>query len=298
MPAKTLRALVGGCAATLALCACTPLASNLDLEDTTESANLPREIDGQTAELFSAFFGLDDSLPFVANRICLGGWGKDGMPVIFSTEIDHTTMQAGDFTVIKQSGAKGTVHCVSLLPATDAGELRTALLIGEFGDASEDPPARVEITGHLFSIDRSLDFKGAGIGVIPLEDGPALAMAELVNPEAEDAGLGLGETKGSLCPIEGVEQAVRAVWQGGVTLESGEPAGAAERELYRVRVRAEDGEERELAPIALADNTDPDNNHILCLDTPDEVVSVSFPGEVFTDPNNDLNPPTSVMLSE
>lgn len=66
------------------------------------------------------------------------------MPVIFSTEIDYTTLQAGDFLVTKESGAKGHVHCVSLVPATDAGELRTVLLIGEFGNADADPPGGID----------------------------------------------------------------------------------------------------------------------------------------------------------
>ena len=56
------------------------------------------------------------------------------MPVIFSTEIDHTTLQAGDFRVTTASGATGEMLCVTLLPATDGGELRTVLLVGEFGD--------------------------------------------------------------------------------------------------------------------------------------------------------------------
>lgn len=60
---------------------------------------------GRSANLLSAFFGLDNSLPIKANRICLGTTGLDGMPVIFSTEIDHDTLQAGDFRVTKDSGA-------------------------------------------------------------------------------------------------------------------------------------------------------------------------------------------------
>ena len=101
--------------------------------------------------MLSAFFGLDNKLPQRANRICRGGVGLDGMPVIFFTEIDHATLQPGDFLIMKKSGAKGYAHCATWVPATDAGELRTVLLIGEFGnaDADADAPARVEVAEHI-----------------------------------------------------------------------------------------------------------------------------------------------------
>lgn len=73
--------------------------------DTTPDMGLPREIAGRSANPLSAFFGLDNSRPIKANRICLGTTGVDGMPVIFSTEIDHDMLQAGDFRVTKGSGA-------------------------------------------------------------------------------------------------------------------------------------------------------------------------------------------------
>ncbi len=270
--------------------------TSLDLTDTTADAGLPRESDGQPAELLSAFFGLDNGLPFLARLICRGAPGKDGMPVIFSTEIDHTTMQAGDFQVTTASGATGEMLCVTLLPATDGGELRTVLLVGEFGTAEADPPVSVEIVGHIRSLDGALDFKGAKVDVTPLAPGPSLVMAEIADPTAEDLGLGLRRTDGDDCPSEGIAQAVRVVWDGGVTLENGDDAGDAERDLYRVTVRAADGSEREITPVALADLGDGDNNHLLCLDTADTPISVAFPAGIFTDPNDDLNPATSVAV--
>ncbi|MEO1700553.1 MAG: hypothetical protein AAFR71_00750 [Pseudomonadota bacterium] len=272
--------------------------TSLDLTDTTVDSSLPRESSGQSAELLSAFFGLDNALPLLSRLICRGAPGKDGMPVIFSTEIDYTTMQAGDFQVTKASGAKGQMHCVTLLPATDASELRTVLLVGEFGEAETDPPVSVEIVGHLHSIDGMMDFRGAQIDVTPLAPGPSLVMAEVMDPTAQDLGLGQRRTDGDDCPTQGIEQAVRVVWAGGVTLENGDEPGDLERDLYRVTVRAADGIEREITPAALADLGDGDNNHLLCLDTSDTAVSVSFPEGVFTDPNDDLNPATSVAVDQ
>jgi hypothetical protein len=270
--------------------------TSFELADTTPDQNLPGEAAGQSATLLSAFFGLD-SMPRRANAICRGALGRDGMPVIFSTEVDHNTLQAGDFRVITRSGAIGQMLCASFLPATDPGELRTVLLIGEFGPGDTDPPARVEIIGHLHSIDGTLDFQGAAVNVTPLEPGPTLILAERFNPDLPDAGLGQRQTRGSDCPTGGTVQAVRVVWAGGVTLANDDEPGDAERALYRVTVQAPDGTRREVSPMALADLGDGDNNHLLCLDTPDTPISVFFPAGVFTDPNDDLNPETSVSLA-
>ncbi|MEO1475001.1 MAG: hypothetical protein AAFS13_01355 [Pseudomonadota bacterium] len=293
-----LRAFFGPTACLIALVGCAPEASNNEATDTTSDAGLPRQAEGRRAELLSAFFGLDNALPTLANLVCAGAPGKDGMPVIFSTEIDPETMQAGDFRVTTRAGDRGIVHCVSLLPATDAGELRTVLLIGEFGNAGEDPPASVEIAGHLQSIDGTLDFQGARVDATPLERGPTLVMAQIVSDDEKNLGLGLPRTKGSACPKQGIAQKVRVVWAGGVTLKNGDEPGEDERKLYRVTVQSAEGQRREVAPAALADLGDGDNNHLLCLDTQDEVISVAFPAGIFTDPNDDLNPETSIQVQD
>ncbi len=270
--------------------------SNRDLFDTTPDAGLPREMNGQSAKLLSAFHGLD-ALPRVSNVICRGSEGNTGMPVIFSTEIDIATMQAGDFKVTTRSGASGKMHCASVLPATDPGELRTVLLIGQLGPAESDPPVRVDVVGHLQSIDGILDFQGASVSVIPLEDGPSIVLAEVVEDWTLVGTLGPRRVRGSLCPTEGIVQAIRVTWEGGVTLKDGSEPGEAERDLYTITVEAADGTRREVKPLALANLGDGDNNHMLCMDTKDRPISVSFPEGVFTDPNDDLNPATKVDVT-
>ncbi len=267
--------------------------SNRDLMDTTTAAELPTKVGGQSAALLSAFHGLD-ALPQLANAICRGSAGKTGMPVLFSTEIDIATMQAGDFKVTTRSGAIGQMHCASVLPATDPGELRTVLLIGQLGPADSDPPIRVEVVGHLHSIDGTLDFRGAGMSVTPLKDGPSIALAESVEDWTLIGTLGPRRVRGSLCPEEGIVQAIRVAWQGGVTLADGSEPGEAERDLYTVTVEATDGSRRNVQPAALANLGDGDNNHMLCMNTADRPISVSFPAGVLTDPNHDLNPATKV----
>lgn len=279
----------------LRVSASTSAVSSREMQDMTADAGLPKEVGGQSAELLSAFHGLD-ALPRLANVICRGSKGYGGMPVIFSTEIDLNTMQAGDFQVMRASGQPGSMHCVSLLPAVDPGELRTALLIGDLGPSDTDPPIRVDIVGHLHSIDGSLDFKGTSMEVTPLADGPSLIHAEIVRDWTLVGDLGPTRTQGSLCPTEGVVQAVRVTWAGGVTLANGDEPGEAERTLYRITVVAGDGTQRDVAPVALADLGDGDNNHMLCMDTTDLPISVFFPAGILTDPNNDLNPATTVSI--
>ncbi|MCG8403341.1 MAG: hypothetical protein MJA84_17355, partial [Firmicutes bacterium] len=96
--------------------------------------------------LLSAFFGLDDSRQIAVRTalVCQGVSGRDGMPVIFSHEVDPDTLNPEDFQVTRASGEVGTVGCVTLRPADDVGELRTALIVGDYG-SQEDPPASVEI---------------------------------------------------------------------------------------------------------------------------------------------------------
>lgn len=275
----------------LSVGACAQEASKTEPTDTTLDA--PGLEQGA---LLSAFFGLDNSLPMVAHRICMGAAGLDGMPVITSAEVDHTSLQAGDFRVLKASGKEGSIHCASLLPATDAGELRTILLIGEFGNEGDDPPASVEIKGNILSLDGKTNFKGARVDVTPLKDGPFLVTAEIVSDVEKDMGLSAAGTRGSLCSNESTVQQLRVVWAGGVTLKGGDAPTQEARKLYQVTVRSEDGQMRTVVPIELADHEDPDNNHVLCLDTRDEPISVSFPEGHFTDPREDLNPATSVQV--
>ena len=241
----------------------------------------------------SAFFGLDNGLPVGANRICQGAAGQDGMPVVLSQTVDAGTVQPEDFRIVTRSGAERTPICSTLGPARDPGELRTVLLIGEFGDAADDPPMKVLVVGDLFSdgvTGEQVNFRGTQTEVTPLDAGPSLVLAEVVPEDGWST-----EGRGSRCP-DGVLQVVRATWAGGVRLPSRGELGDAERLLYRVTVERPDGSSDEIAPAALADLGDGDNNHHLCLDTTAPAVSVSFPAGHLVDPNQDLNPDTHVAV--
>ncbi len=248
---------------------------------------------GRPARLLSAFYGLDNDLPFFAHMLCLGAAGKDGMPVVSSHTLDEETLDAGDFRVVTRSGVVLSPSCVTLRPSADAGEGRTVLLIGEFGDADGDPPVRVEVVGDLVSDGATggpVNFRGQSVDVTPLGEGPFLVLAEIVAREEWSA-----PRRGSSCP-EATLQVVRATWAGGVRAPGGGQAGEAERDLYRVTVQRTDGRREEIAPAALAELGDRDNNHYLCLDTQDRPTGVYFPAGHLVDPNQDLNPETRIGI--
>ncbi len=253
-----------------------------------------QDANGETARPVSAFFGLDNALPAGANLLCQGAAGQDGMPVVLSHTVDAETLQPGDFRIVTQSGSERTPHCLTLRPAGDPGELRTVLLIGEFGNADDDPPVKVLVVDDLLSdgvTGEPVNFRGTETDVTPLDAGPSLVLAEVVPEDRLST-----ESRGTACP-EGIQQVVRATWAGGVRLPNGDEPGDAERALYRVTVERSDGSSDEIAPAALADLGDRDNNHLLCLDTSAPAVSVSFPGGHLVDPNQDLNPDTQVDVN-
>ncbi len=292
------RALALG-VALLALSGCGELRQSSDstTEDTTAATSATLLAD---EGLLSAFFGLDDAIPRLAGLIiCPGAVGEDGLPVVFSRELRLESLQAGDFRIIKASGEPSTVRCVTPAPANDAGELRTMLLLGALGSV-DDPPVRVEIIGNLLSIDETVNFKGASVAVTPLADGPFLVRAEPV--PVEQWQLGKSATRfpfggGSGCP-EGTTQIVRATWSGGVTRPGGAEVGALERDNYVLALRQADGRITRVQPFALGDLGDGDNNHLLCLKDAGQPVEVSFPAGLMTDPREDLNPATSIGVSE
>ena len=259
-----------------------------------DSLAMPSTVDRRNPEarLLSAFFGLDNDLPFIANILCLGALKKDGMPVVLSHTIHPDSLETEQFQVVTRSGEVSTPKCVTLRPADDSGEHRTVLLIGEFGDAPDDPPVSVQVLADLFSLGiPSVNFKGATTDITPLAAGPSMVLAEVVaqNEWAD-------KRRGTNCP-ENIQQVIRTTWDGGVRLPSGDEPGDTERQLYRVTVKRGDGSSDEIKPVALAELGDGDNNHFLCLDTADPAVSISFPAGHLVDPNQDLNPDTQIRVS-
>jgi len=274
-----------------------PTANSSPVDTTVTNVTANRDDSGRQATLLSAFYGLDDDLPPVADKgIGEGAGGADGMPVIFSHEIDPRTLQPGDFRITTASGKIGEIGWVTLAPADDKGEFRTVLFAGHYGSI-KDQPVKVEVIGNVLSLDGKLNFKGTGIDVTPLEDGATMVWAEVVPKEDWDLGkkataLPWGGSSGA---PEGTRQAVRVTWSGGVT-KRGKEINDVERLQYKVTVQQADGSKIEVTPFAIADLGDGDNNHELCLDVTGTPLSVYFPAGYLTDPRKDLNPATTIKV--
>lgn len=114
--------------------------------------------------------------------VCPAAPGRDGMPVHFETELDDLVFPE-DFIVRGADGVPRPVLCATFDPSDDIGDRRSILLVGEFGDA-KDQPLTVEVVGDVRSTDLSISYQGAFAQVIPLEAPPALILAEMV-PEEE-----------------------------------------------------------------------------------------------------------------
>jgi hypothetical protein len=271
--------------------------ANTEQSDTTELTAYSNAAVDQGG-LYSAFYGLDDGIPFLASfRICRGFGHQDGMPVIFEKEVDTQTVQAGDFLVTLADGQKISVACATPAPAEDLGEFRTILLIGDFGSISNQP-ATVEVTGNVISLDHQTNFKGSRVEATPLEQGPFLVLAEPVREDQWEIGKQATPLRfggGDSCPAS-TRQVIRVVWAGGVTKPGGDEIGELERNAYRVWVQEEDGALKDVVPFAIGDLGDGDNNHELCLDVDSPAVRVEFPGNLMTDPREDLNPETEVSV--
>ena len=242
--------------------------------------------------LLSAFFGLDNALPFVVNLLCFGGAGDDGMPVVLSHRISSDSLRPEQFQITTRSGQLKTPECASLRPAGDPGERRTVLLIGELGNADTDPPEVVTIVEDLLSDTAApVNFNGQSVEVTPLNEGPSMVLAESLSQDDWTV-----DRRGTQCPNDGVKQIIRVTWNGGVRLANGDEPGDTETHLYSVTMEPERGASYITHPIAIAELGDNDNHHFLCMDTDDKASEVSFPSGHFIDPNRDLNPDTRVML--
>ena len=238
----------------------------------------PSESDA-SAEILAAYHGLD-GLPARAALICpnvVGG--EDGMPVVFSVQLLPESVQESAFLVENAAGEPITPACATLAPAIEPLELRTVLLVGDFGTA-DMPPKTVRVVGPL------LDANGQSLlgvetqAITPLGDGPTLVLAESFDPNTQ--GLA-GE-----CPETSTE-VVQITWAGGVAGAGGMALGEPQR--LGITVTLADG--RMVNPIALADD-DPDNHVHLCLDSDVPAARVHIAAGLFEDPGHDPNPETQI----
>ena len=256
------------------------------------SAHIPDIDRSREAKALTAFFGLDNALPLQSLLLYYKAYGKDGMPVVFSQEIDPSTLDNSDFEVVTKSGKVLEVEFVTLIPANEEFELRTALLIGELGNHPEDPPHTVHIKGDLKSRSGQ-NYKGQSVSVIPLPDGPSISYAEFFVIDDDYPYVKSGG--GCDCPKESTQMVVRTVWSGGVRATNGQELGDNELKDFLVTL-VNQKDTLKVHPFKLADLGDGDNNIDLCLDTEGVPIMVNVNEGIAIDPRDDVNPKTQAAI--
>lgn len=247
----------------------------------------PEIENSREAKVLTAFFGLD-SMPLPVFLLYINGLGKNGMPLVFSQEVDPSTLDPTDFEVTTKNGEKFGVEFVTLKPANEEFELRTVLFIGEYGTHPDNPPVQVNIVGDLLSR-TGQNYKGQSIEVIPLPDGPILSYAEYFTFDDEYPYVKSGS--GCDCPKEETEMVVRTVWAGGVRAVNGKELGDNELKAFEVRM-VSGMDTIKVNPYKLADLEDNDNNIDLCLKEKGIPLKVEVKEGIAIDPRGDVNPET------
>ncbi|MEO1213158.1 MAG: hypothetical protein AAFY45_06535 [Bacteroidota bacterium] len=257
------------------------------LSDTVPEIDKTRE-----TKILTAFFGLDNGLTQRARLIYKNAPGQDGMPLVFSHELDPESLEGADFAVTTQNGTIHIVEAASFLPANEEFELRTVLLIGEYGNHPDNPPVSVKVVGDLMAR-TGQNFRGDSIEVIPLPEGPVLSYAEYFTIDKDYPYIEKGD--GCDCPKEETKMVVKAVWSGGVRALNGEELGENEKDDFIVTL-VNGTDTVQLTPFKLADLGDNENNIDLCLKESGIPILVAANGNIAIDPNNDPNPKTSVKV--
>lgn len=265
------------------------------------ASGLPTLAHGSSAnpgQLLSANYGSADLPQNLAALVCQEAPGRDGIPVHFETEVSGPVYPE-DFVVRGENGDIRPVLCATFDPSDDVGDRRSILLIGEFGDA-QDQPVSVEVVGEIWSLDFTLSYQGAYVAMTPLEAPPALILAEVVPQDEWDLdnpGTPLPWGGGTGCPSQGTQQVLRVAWGGGVLAVGGTEVTPQEWRRYTVAMRMSDGAVAFVRPSAIGDLNDTDNNHELCLNVRGEPLAVRFPAGLLQDPNNDVNEASRIRVT-
>lgn len=244
------------------------------------------------ATLLSAFFGLDNAMPQKSMGIWSKAPGKDGMPLVFSHEIDPATLSQNVFRITTQKGDKLNVAFVTFKPAIEEFELRTILLIGEFGNAPDNVPKEVEIIGDLKTRDGQ-NLKWQKIEVTPLEDGPFISYAEYFSLDKDYPFREKGA--GCDCPKSETETVVRTVWAGGVRATNGKELGEKELKSFTISL-IQNSDTIKVHPFHIADIDDNDNNIDLCIKEKGIPILVEAKEKIAIDPRDDKNPSTKIKV--
>ena len=256
------------------------------------SDSIPKIDYSREAKVLTAFFGRDSDLPLQSIGLYRKAPGKSGMPIVLSQEIDPLTLDNSDFEVTTQNGTVFHVEFATLKPASEEFELRTILMIGDYGTHPENPPIAVKIVGDLMSRSGQ-NFKGQSVDVIPLPAGPVISYAEYFTIDDDYPYVKRG--RGCDCPKEETELVVRAVWSGGVRALNGKDLGDNELDGFDITI-VQGLDTIKTKPFKLADLKDNDNNLDLCLKEKGIPILVEAKKDIAIDPRDDPNPSTRMEI--
>jgi hypothetical protein len=239
--------------------ACRPVASSSSAEPPAPPPPVePVSVTGPLPTILSAHLARIDDPE-------LGG--KDGLVVVFDTEIDAAALRARAFAIMQVDREPAAPEQATLAPASEDDENRTVLLVGELADAATGAePTHVAVVGPLWAEDgRSL--KGVGAPVEPFAAGPRMVATEVLAP-------GPGR-------CEGAGQVLRTYW-------SDELRGVENDDLARVRIAA--GKAAPVSPGRFDDHASEhaeagqDNVLELCIEDPAPPRRVSIEAGAFRGP--------------
>ena len=193
--------------------------------------------------------------------------GKDGLVVVFDTELDAAALRARAFAVMQADREPASPEQATLAPASEDDENRTVLLIGELADAAAGAePTHVAVIGPLWAEDgRTLE--GLGTPVEPFAAGPRMVATEVLA-----AGPGR---------CEGTAQLLRTYW-------SDELRGVEDQDRARVRIAVATAEP--VSPVRFEDHVashaeaGQDNVLDLCIAEPAPLRRVSIEAGAFAGP--------------
>lgn len=250
-------------------------------------------------QILSAFHGADDRRAVRAMQSCNLPLNQtvDGMPLVFSVEIEQSTLDPGDVRVVLSDGREVTPICATTGPASEENEDRTVLVAGDFGQASGVVPVSVEIAGDLLGEapgGGTVQLKGLKVSVTPFDAGPSILIAEMIRSdelELEKTSQRMGES----CPAPATRQAIRLIWSGGVTNNNRE-LNLPQLRFYEVQIVGADGKTEWIKPDAMGDLNDWDNNQDLCVDRDGTPKAVRVAADTVSDPAGHWNEEQEIVV--
>ena len=219
-----------------------------------------------------------------------GRTAEDELLLVFSTEVDPSTLDADAFVVVLTNGDLSYPSRALLDPADEVDENRSVTLVGDFGDPEKNAPLAVRILGNVYGEDGN-----------PLSD----LDADIRGFATPDEMVWLEVVKPAEHRCVGARQVVRTYWSDSLRAVDAEDLG-------KVKVSFTDGSE--VAPLAFDDHADlsgeqsgqageqsgeageqtaDDNVLDLCLGRDAPISNVSVAKAAFADRSGHATAPTS-----